>query len=183
MKATLHTDGAARRQQAQPTGPAGIGAVLHAESGGVIDKLAKFIGVRTNNEAEYTALIEGLQMALACGITDLEAYIDSPVVAGHLLKGHQVRADRLRPLVKRARELLDAFSTSSLTEVRRAQNADADKLANQGIDDAVRQSPCPSCGAKPGEPCMGARRQQLVSNHQERVVEARRDWLADDYRE
>jgi ribonuclease HI len=178
MKATLHTDGAARRQQAQPTGPAAIGAVLHAESGAVIDKFAKFIGVRTNNEAEYIALIEGLQMALACGVTDLEAYIDSPVVAGHLLKGHQVKADRLRPLVKSARELLEAFSTSSLTEVRRAQNADADRLANQGIDDAVRQFPCPSCRAGLGEPCTGGRGQQLLSNHQERVVEARRDWLA-----
>ena len=136
-------------RQAQPTGPAGIGAVLHSESGEVIDKLAKFIGIRTNNEAEYIALIEGLQMALDYGVTDLEAYIDSPVLAGHLLKGHQVKADHLRPLIKCVRELLEAFSTSSLTEVRRAQNADADELANQGIDDAVRQFPCPSCGAKP----------------------------------
>lgn len=183
MKATLHTDGAARRQQAQPTGPAGIGAVLHAESGEVIDKIAEFIGVKTNNEAEYIALIKGLQLALACGVSDLEAYIDSPVVAGHLLKDHQVKADHLRPLVQNARELLDNFSTKSLTEVRRDRNADADRLANQGIDDAVRQFPCPSCGSKPGETCLGPRGQQLVSNHQERVLKARRDWLADDYRE
>ncbi len=97
MRATLHTDGAARRKSAQPTGPAGIGAVLRSESGEVIGKIAKFIGIRTNNEAEYIALIEGLQMALDCGVTDLEAYIDSPVVAGHLLKGHQVSGTFAEP--------------------------------------------------------------------------------------
>jgi len=182
MKATLHTDGAARRQSAQPTGPAAIGVVLHAESGGVIDSLAKFIGVRTNNEAEYVALIVGLQMALRCGVTDLGAYIDSPVVAGHLLKDHQVKADNLRPLVKCARELCDAFSTPPLIEVRRAENADADKLANQGIDDAIRRVLCPRCGAKPGAPCVGPLGQKLVSIHRERVVAAGLD-RADAHRE
>jgi ribonuclease HI len=110
--------------------------VLHSESGEVIGKIARGIGVTTNNVAEYTALIEGLQMALDRGVTDLDAYIDSPVVAGHLLRGHQVRADHLRPLVERVRALLDSFPTSALTRVPRAQNADADKLANQGIDGA-----------------------------------------------
>ncbi len=111
--------------------------MLHSESGEVIGEIARGIGVASNNVAEYTALIEGLQMALDLGVTDVDAYIDSPVVAGHLLKGHKIKAEHLRPLIERVRELLDSFSTSSLTEVRRAQNADADKLANQGIDDAI----------------------------------------------
>lgn len=136
MRATLHTDGAARRKLAEPTGPAGIGAVLRLESGEVIGEIAKGIGLATNNVAEYTALIEGLQMALDRGVTDIDAYIDSPVVAGHLLKGHRVKADHLRPLVDRVRQQLDLFSTSSLTRVPRALNGDADKLANQGIDEA-----------------------------------------------
>jgi ribonuclease HI len=134
----LHTDGAARRKLAQPTGPAGIGAVLRSESGEVIGEIARGIGVATNNVAEYTALLEGLQMALSRGVTDLDVYIDSPVVAGHLLKGHRVKAEHLRPFIERVRELLDSFSTSSLTRVHRAQNADADRLANRGIDDAIR---------------------------------------------
>jgi len=137
MKATLHTDGAARRKLAEPTGPAGIGAVLRSESGEVIGEIARSIGIATNNVAEYTALIEGLQMALDKGVTDLDAYIDSPVVAGHLLKGHRIKADHLRPLVDRVRHQLGLFSTSSLTRVPRALNADADRLANQGIDSQV----------------------------------------------
>ncbi len=76
-------------------------------------------------------------MAHDGGVTDLDAYIYSPVVAGHLLKGHQVKAEHLHPLVQRVRELLDLFSTSSLARVPRAFNADADRLANQGIDDAI----------------------------------------------
>ena len=96
MRATLHTDGAARHKLSEPTGPAGIGAVLRSESGEIIGEIAKGIGLATNNVAEYTALIEGLQMALDAGVTDIDAYIDSPVVAGHLLKGHRVKADHLR---------------------------------------------------------------------------------------
>ncbi len=135
MRATLHTDGAARPNP----GAAGIGAVLRSESGEIIGQIAKGIGPATNNVAEYTALIEGLQMALDAGVTDIDAYIDSPVVAGHLLKGHRVKADHLRPRVERVRQLLDLFSTSSLARVPRALNADADKLANQGIDHAIKQ--------------------------------------------
>jgi ribonuclease HI len=76
-------------------------------------------------------------MALDAGVTEIEVCIDSPVVAGHLLKGHKVKADHLRPLVEHVRQLLDLFSTSSLVRVPRSQNADADTLANQGIDNAT----------------------------------------------
>ena len=67
MRATLNTDGASRHKTGEPTGPAGIGAVLRSESGAIIGEIARGIGVATNNVAEYTALIEGLQMALDAG--------------------------------------------------------------------------------------------------------------------
>lgn len=132
-----------RRELAKPTGPAGIGAVLRSESGEVIGEIARGIGVATNNVAEY-GLIEGLQMALDSGVTHLDAYIDSPVVAGHLLKGHRVKADHLRPLVERVRHLLALFAASSVTRVSRELNADADKLANRGIDETVGKGAWPS---------------------------------------
>jgi ribonuclease HI len=138
VRATLHTDGAARRKTGEPTGPAGIGAVLRSEAGEVIREIAEGIGLATNNVAEYTALIAGLQMALDDGVTDIDVCFDSPVLAGQLLRGHKVKADHLRPLVERVRQLLDLFSTSSLARVPRALNAHADKLANQGIDAAIK---------------------------------------------
>lgn len=76
MRGTLYTDGAARHKTDEPTGPAGIGAVLYSQTGDVIGELAKGIGWATNNVAEYTALIEGLQMALENGVTDLEVRVD-----------------------------------------------------------------------------------------------------------
>lgn len=140
MRATLHTDGAARHKTGESTGPAGIGAVLRSESGEIIGEIAKGIGVATNNVAEYTALIAGLQMAVDARVTAIDVRFDSPVLAGHLLNGHRVKAEHLRPLVERVRQLLDLFSTSSLVRVPRALNAHADKLANQGIDDAFGTS-------------------------------------------
>lgn len=137
QKATLHTDGASRHKLAASTGPAGIGAVLRSESGEVIGELARGIGVTTNNVAEYTALIEGLQMALDRGVTRLDAYIDSPVAAGHLLKGHRVKANHLRPLFRQVHQLLARFSSASVTRAPRGLNADADRLANRGIDEAL----------------------------------------------
>lgn len=72
MRATLHTDGAARHKTGEPMGPAGIGAVLHSQSDEIIGEIATGIGLATNNVAEYTALIAGLQMALDAGVTDID---------------------------------------------------------------------------------------------------------------
>jgi ribonuclease HI len=77
--------------------------VLRSESGEVIGETARSIGAATNTLADYIALIEGLQMALDRGVKELYLYVDSPLVAGHLLKGYRVRADHLRPIVEHVR--------------------------------------------------------------------------------
>ena len=112
-----------------------------SEPGEIIGEIADGIGVATNNVAEYSALIGGLQMALDAGVTDIDVRFDSPVMAGHLLKGHRVKADHLRPLVERVHQLLDLFTTSSLVRVPRGLNVQADKLANRGIDHPIRTRP------------------------------------------
>ncbi len=132
MKATLHTDGGARGNP----GPAGIGVVLKGESGEVIDELAQGIGRATNNVAEYKAVIAGLQMALSRGITDLDVYADSELVVSQLKGEWKIKKDTLRPLAVEARRLMNRFENISLSHVRREHNADADKLANQGMDQA-----------------------------------------------
>jgi ribonuclease HI len=139
LKATLHTGAVAHHKVGDPTGPAGVGAVLHSESGEVIGEISKSIGVSTNTVADYTALIEGLQMALDTGVKDLDVYVDSPLVAGHLLDGYRVRADHLRPLVEHVRQQLDQFPTWSLTRVSRKLNLESNQLANRAIVGAVSQ--------------------------------------------
>jgi ribonuclease HI len=142
-KATLNTGGVAHHKVGDPNGPAGIGALLRSESGEVIGEIARGIGVTTNPVADYTALIEGLQMALDKGIKEVHVYIDSPLIDGHLLEQHPVRADRLRPLVEQVRQLLDIFSTWSLTRVPRSMNVESNQLAARGIDEAIGEVPFP----------------------------------------
>jgi ribonuclease HI len=134
-RATLNAGGVAHHKVGDPNGPAGIGAVLRSESGEVIGEIATSIGVETNTVADYTALIEGLQMALDKGVKEVHVYVDSPLIAGHLLERHRVRADHLRPLVEQVRQLLDVFSTWSLTRVSRSMNVESNQLAARAISE------------------------------------------------
>jgi ribonuclease HI len=133
MKAILHTDGGARGNP----GPAGIGVVLTDDSGEVIGEIARGIGVQTNNVAEYEALIAGLELALEVGVTDLEIKVDSELVNSQIKGDWKIKNDRLRVLAVKARALMGRFHSASIAQVPREQNADADKLANQGMDVAM----------------------------------------------
>ena len=133
MKATLHTDGGARGNP----GPAGIGVVLMDASGEVIGEVAEGIGVATNNVAEYKALIAGLELALDKGVTDLDIYLDSELVVSQIKGEWKIKKDTLRSLAVRARRLMNQIPNATINHVRRELNADADKLANQGMDAAA----------------------------------------------
>ncbi len=143
LRATLHTGGVAHHEVGDPSGPAGIGAVLRSESDEVIGEIARSIGSATNTVADYIALIEGLQMAQERGVKEINVYIDSPLIAGHLLEGYRVRADHLRPLVEHVRQLLDVFSTWSLTRVPRKLNLEPNQLADRVIDGAIGEMHVP----------------------------------------
>src|ERR687891_36588 len=134
VKATLHTAGVAHHKPGDPTGPASVGAVLYSESGEVLGEVGRSIGVSTNTVADYAALIEGLEMALDKGVREVSVFVDSAVVAGHLVDGYRVRPDHLRPLVEHVRQLLDQFSTWSLTKVPRKLNLESALLALWGVE-------------------------------------------------
>ena len=133
MKGTLYTDGGARGNP----GPAGIGVVLRDEYGEVVGEIAQGIGEATNNVAEYAALIAGLELAQTKGVSDLEVYMDSELVVSQLLGKWKIKKDTLRPLAVKARALMNRFDSCELKHVRRELNADADRLANQGMDAAA----------------------------------------------
>ncbi|MDP9068926.1 MAG: ribonuclease HI family protein [Actinomycetota bacterium] len=132
-RATLYTDGGARGNP----GPAGIGVVLRDENGDVVGEIARGIGDATNNVAEYEALIAGLELALESGVRDIEIYMDSELVVSQLLGRWKIKKDTLRPLAVKARALMGRFDSFSLSHVARELNADADRLANQGMDAAA----------------------------------------------
>jgi ribonuclease HI len=133
LKGILHTDGGARGNP----GPAGIGVLLEDADGNVLGEIARGIGETTNNVAEYTALIEGLELALDRGVTEVEVFLDSQLVVSQVKGEWKIKNDTLRRLAVRAQSLLRRFESRSLTHVRREQNAAADKLANQGMDAAA----------------------------------------------
>lgn len=128
-KATLHTDGGARGNP----GPAGIGYVLKIEGGKTID-YGDYIGERTNNYAEYMALIRGLEKAKAAKVTDITCYLDSELVVKQLKGEYRVRHQDLSPLYQQVLQLRKAFSHISFHHIRREKNAKADKLVNDAID-------------------------------------------------
>jgi ribonuclease HI len=132
LKATLNTDGGARGNP----GPAGIGIVLRSEDGELLVQLGRGIGSTTNNVAEYEALISGLELALANDVTDLEILTDSSLVVNQVTGKWKIKNDRLRGLAVRARSLMDKFDDVTISHVPRAENQDADRLANFGMDES-----------------------------------------------
>ena len=130
----MYADGGARGNP----GPAGSGAVLLDEHGTVIVELMRFLGHATNNVAEYTALIIGLEEALRRGIDDLDIRMDSLLVVQQMKGVWKIKHPGLRPLALRAGELLARVPNRTIEHVPREQNSLADALVNRAIDDAQR---------------------------------------------
>ena len=131
-RAVLYADGAARGNP----GPAGSGAALVDENGRVIAEAMRHLGHATNNVAEYTALIIGLEEARKHEVEDLEIRMDSKLVVEQMNGKWRIRHPNIRPLALRAGELLAQFPKRSIRHIPRAQNAIADQLANRAIDEA-----------------------------------------------
>ncbi|GBC68979.1 14.7 kDa ribonuclease H-like protein [archaeon HR01] len=125
--ARLYVDGASRGNPGQ----AGIGVVL--EYGGAVRKVGEYVGVRTNNEAEYIALIRGLEMALEMGVSEVTVYSDSQLLVRQLAGEYRVRSPRLRRLYEKAAALIPKFSTFKIVHVGREENSEADRLANTAL--------------------------------------------------
>lgn len=132
MKATLFADGAARGNP----GPAGAGAVLFDADGRVLAELTRSLGHATNNVAEYSALILGLEEALRRSIDELDVRMDSLLVVRQMQGLWKIKHPGLRPLALRAGALLAQFRRRTIEHVPREENSHADMLSNRAIDEA-----------------------------------------------
>ena len=133
MKAILYADGAARGNP----GPAGAGAVLLDGDGHVLAELTKFLGRQTNNFAEYTALIVGLEEARRRGVDDIDVRMDSKLVVEQVSGRWKVKHPNITELAILARQLLASFPKHHIAHVPREDNAIADALSNKAIDDVT----------------------------------------------
>ncbi len=128
-KVIIFADGGSRGNP----GPAGAGAVL-ISSGQTIARLSKFLGVATNNIAEYNALILGLEKAQKLGFKQAEVRMDSELVVRQMNGQYRVKNSGLLPLFHKASQLVSAFSSFCIVHVRREFNSEADGLANEAMD-------------------------------------------------
>ncbi len=115
-------------------GPAGIGAVVRAADGTALATLGRFIGVATNNVAEYKALIAALQEAQKLGARKIAIRGDSQLVIRQMLGQYRVKNPGIKPLYEQAVSLTRQFDQVSFTHNLRHKNELADKLANLAMD-------------------------------------------------
>jgi len=137
VEATLFADGGSRGNP----GPAASAAVLLDRDGELVEEIGAYLGIATNNVAEWTALLLGLEAAAKRGIRRLQIRLDSELVVKQLQGEYRVKHDGLKPLYRRARELLRAFSEVDVAHVPRARNKLADGLVNRLLD---QEAPAPA---------------------------------------
>jgi ribonuclease HI len=129
----VYSDGAARGNP----GLAGAGAVLVEANGRVVERLGKFLGVQTNNYAEYMGLLLGLKRAKELGVQEVEVFADSELMIRQLGGRYQVKSPSLRPLYEEVLGLLNEFQRVKLVHVPREMNAAADEMSNRAIDERM----------------------------------------------
>jgi ribonuclease HI len=131
-KLTVNVDGGARGNP----GPAAIGVVVRNEDGAIVEAVGETIGRATNNVAEYRALLRGLELASAHGADEVHLIGDSQLIVRQVEGRYKVKHADMKELHAKAKEMLAGFERWSIEDVRRAQNADADRLVNEALDSA-----------------------------------------------
>jgi len=129
-RAIVNVDGGARGNP----GPAAIGIVVRDGDGAVLAEVGEKIGEATNNVAEYRALLRGIELAAAYGAGDLELIGDSELVVRQVEGRYKVKNAGMKELHAEVKRALADFDSWSIRHVRRAENADADRLVNEALD-------------------------------------------------
>ncbi|HID64638.1 MAG TPA: ribonuclease HI family protein [Anaerolineae bacterium] len=131
----IYADGAARGNP----GPAGIGVVIEDERGRVLKEVSQFVGRQTNNQAEYLALIQGLEAAAEYQADAVLVRLDSELLVHQLRGEYKVKSPRLEPLMSQVQKLLARYKVVGIEHIERRYNRAADRLANRAINTALRE--------------------------------------------
>lgn len=134
----IYSDGGARGNP----GPSGIGVVVCSDKGSILYEHQEFTGVKTNNQAEYTALIKALEIARDYKAKNVKCYMDSELLVKQLNGEYKVRNPVLRGLFQKARTLEKGFKGITYNHVPRTNEKIqiADRLVNMAIDGRVSSS-------------------------------------------
>ena len=129
----VHIDGGSRGNP----GPAGFGVRVSRADGTVVTEISESIGTATNNVAEYRGLLAALEWAVAHREPDLVMHSDSELLVKQMRGEYRVKHPGLQPLHAEAKRLVARLGRVRFVHVRREHNTDADKLANQAMDQAA----------------------------------------------
>jgi probable phosphoglycerate mutase len=127
---TAHCDGGSRGNP----GPAGYGAVIEDSTGRVVARLSAFLGVQTNNYAEYAGLLAVLKWAAENRVKRLRVVSDSELMVHQMNGRYNVASPILRPLWEEARGIARRLDSFEMTHTLRGGNKEADQLANEAMD-------------------------------------------------
>jgi len=140
-----HCDGGARGNP----GPAGYGALIQDHEGMVLAELSEFLGIRTNNYAEYSGLLGCLQYALDHHYPRLRVVSDSELMVKQIQGKYKVNSPDLKPLWQEARNRIAQLEAFEITHALRHKNKDADRLANEAMDRGMKRPHAPGQAAPP----------------------------------
>ena len=129
MKHKIFCDGASRSNP----GDASIGVSISLD-GEEIHTISRKIGIATNNEAEYQALIDALNYCIENSIKEIEVFLDSNLVVEQVNKNFKVKARNLKVLNSQVENMIKEFEYIEFKHVYREENKRADQLANMALD-------------------------------------------------
>jgi ribonuclease HI len=145
-----HCDGGARGNP----GPAGFGALIQGDDGTVLAELSEFLGMRTNNYAEYSGLLACLQYALDHHYPRLRVVSDSELMVKQIQGKYKVNSPDLKILWQEARNRIAKLEAFEISHALRHKNKDADRLANEAMDRGMKR---PSPAGQPAPAPIKAR--------------------------
>ncbi len=134
MRLKVYSDGASRGNP----GTSAIAFKIMTEDGRLLKKHSRYLGIRTNNQAEYEALISALQSASKLTDQEVSCYMDSELVVKHINGEYKVRNPELKTLWFKVQELKQKFRRITFTNVPRSNmhTEEVDRLVNQTLDRA-----------------------------------------------
>jgi len=143
-----HCDGGSRGNP----GPAGYGAVIEDSQGRILARLSEYLGKRTNNYAEYSALLGVLAWCLENKRTRLRVIADSELMVKQMQGKYKVNSPDLRPLWEEARRRANKLDRFEIAHTLRGGNKEADQLANDAMDRGMGRAPAQLAHATPTPP-------------------------------
>ena len=125
----IYADGSSRGNP----GPAAIGATVKDEQGRLVARISQRIGITTNNQAEYRAIIAALEKAISLSARQIEVNSDSELVVKQINGKYRVKKATLKPLYQQVKQLQAMLEDFTITHIPRQQNTEADNLANMAF--------------------------------------------------